>query len=81
MGIAKNSILPLNNGAGEQWGKVMETVRLGYTYNGGDKLLQEVASGVVISYAYDPIGNLTQKSTETSTVRYHWDAEKIRWFG
>ncbi len=46
-----------------------------YTYDGGNKLLQEVANGVTISYAYDVNGNLTAKSTGASVVRYYWDAE------
>ncbi len=46
-----------------------------YSYDGGNKLLQEVANGVTISYSYDANGNLTAKSTGASAVRYYWDAE------
>ncbi len=46
-----------------------------YTYYSGNKLLQEVANGVTVSYAYDANGNLTAKTTGTSTVRYYWDGE------
>ncbi len=30
---------------------------------------------MTVSYAYDPNGNLVQKSTGASVVRYYWDAE------
>jgi len=47
----------------------------GYSYDGGNKLMQEEADGVVVSYNYDANGNLTSKTTGTSTVRYYWDEE------
>jgi len=38
-------------------------------------LTQEVANGTTTSYSYDANGNLTAKTTGTSTVRYYWDDE------
>jgi len=46
-----------------------------YTYDGGNKLLQEVANGVTTVYQYDPNGNTISKTTGTSQVRYYWDDE------
>ncbi len=47
----------------------------GYSYDGGNKLMQKVADGVTTSYNYDANGNLTAKSTGQSVVRYYWDDE------
>ncbi|MCS3918019.1 RHS repeat-associated core domain-containing protein [Fervidibacter sacchari] len=46
-----------------------------YNYDGGNKLLQEVANGVTTVYQYDPNGNTISKTTGTSQVRYYWDDE------
>ena len=46
-----------------------------YSYDGGNKLTQEVANGTMTIYSYDANGNLTSKTTGTSTVRYYWDDE------
>jgi RHS repeat-associated protein len=46
-----------------------------YSYDSGNKLLQEVANGVTTVYQYDPNGNTISKATGTSQVRYYWDDE------
>ncbi len=46
-----------------------------YSYDGGNKLMQEEADGVVVSYQYDPNGNTISKIVGTSVVRYYWDEE------
>ncbi len=46
-----------------------------YSYDGGNKLMQEVVDGVVVSYQYDPNGNTISKIVGTSVVRYYWDEE------
>jgi len=46
-----------------------------YSYDLGNKLLQEVANGVTTVYQYDPNGNTISKTTGTSQVRYYWDDE------
>jgi YD repeat-containing protein len=46
-----------------------------YSYDSGNKLLQEVANGVTTVYQYDPNGNTVSKATGTSQVRYYWDDE------
>gem|GEM_PF-2397264 len=46
-----------------------------YTYDSGNKLLQEVANGLTTVYQYDPNGNTISKTTGTSQVRYYWDDE------
>ena len=46
-----------------------------YNYDGGNKLLQEVANGVTTVYQYDANGNTISKATGSSQVRYYWDDE------
>jgi len=44
-----------------------------YSYDLGNKLVQEVANGVTTVYQYDANGNTISKATGTSQVRYYWD--------
>jgi len=46
-----------------------------YSYDLGNKLVQEVANGVTTVYQYDPNGNTISKTTGTSQVRYYWGDE------
>jgi RHS repeat-associated protein len=46
-----------------------------YSYDSGNKLLQEVANGMTTVYQYDLNGNTISKTTGTSQVRYYWDDE------
>ncbi len=49
-----------------------------YIYDGGNKLVQEVANGAIMSYTCDANENLTQKSTgasgsdTTGTLKIRW---------
>lgn len=56
-------------------GTSVQNGKTSYRYDAGDRLVrQQNPDGSFIAYAYDPNGNVSERSTKAGTLRYEYDA-------
>jgi len=48
-----------------------------YLYDFENRLIQATTPAVTVSFAYDPLGRRISKSTDSGTVRYHYDGNQV----